>query len=281
MIILLRVLSAVLMAGGAVAVAYGQTIHEFSVGQGLLVAGGLALVAGFLGLAIAVLAGELREVSTTLRAGMGARLPSLTEGPAVAPAPRPTRPQPAAEPAQAEADEAAPEPQPSAPPPQPPPRRDRPRPNVFAVARGAGAPLLPTEVPARPRADPPGARPPPPEAEPAPSAEIAPEPRGKPNLFDSVWPTRARPESEPATPPRERLEPSLGGTPPVSAPQAAPPSSPRRSETAKPTILKSGVIDGMAYTLYTDGAIEAQLPQGLVRFASIDELRAHLEQGEE
>jgi hypothetical protein len=33
----------------------------------------------------------------------------------------------------------------------------------------------------------------------------------------------------------------------------------------------------MAYTLYTDGSIEAQLPQGIVRFASIDELRAHLE----
>ena len=42
-------------------------------------------------------------------------------------------------------------------------------------------------------------------------------------------------------------------------------------------ILKSGVIDGMAYTLYADGSIEAELPQGTVRFASIDELRAHLE----
>ena len=45
----------------------------------------------------------------------------------------------------------------------------------------------------------------------------------------------------------------------------------------RPGILKSGVIDGMAYTLYIDGSIEAQLPQGLIRFASIDELRAHLE----
>jgi hypothetical protein len=37
------------------------------------------------------------------------------------------------------------------------------------------------------------------------------------------------------------------------------------------------VVDGMAYTLYTDGSIEAELPEGMVRFASIDELRAHLE----
>ena len=37
------------------------------------------------------------------------------------------------------------------------------------------------------------------------------------------------------------------------------------------------MIDGMAYTLYTDGSIEAELPQGLVRFASIEELRNYLE----
>ena len=43
------------------------------------------------------------------------------------------------------------------------------------------------------------------------------------------------------------------------------------------SILKSGVIDGMAYTLYTDGSIEAQLPQGTMHFASIEDLRLHLE----
>jgi hypothetical protein len=42
-------------------------------------------------------------------------------------------------------------------------------------------------------------------------------------------------------------------------------------------ILKSGVVDGMAYTLYVDGSIEAELPQGTLRFASINELRGHLE----
>ena len=43
-----------------------------------------------------------------------------------------------------------------------------------------------------------------------------------------------------------------------------------------PTILKSGVIDGMAYTLYTDGSIEAELPQGTLRFGSLEELRDYL-----
>ena len=42
-------------------------------------------------------------------------------------------------------------------------------------------------------------------------------------------------------------------------------------------ILKSGVVDGMGYTLYVDGSIEAELPQGTLRFASINELRSHLE----
>jgi hypothetical protein len=41
-------------------------------------------------------------------------------------------------------------------------------------------------------------------------------------------------------------------------------------------ILKSGVIDGMAYTVYTDGSIEAELPQGIIRFGSIEELRSYL-----
>ena len=43
------------------------------------------------------------------------------------------------------------------------------------------------------------------------------------------------------------------------------------------TILKSGVIEGMAYTLYSDGSIEAQLPQGTLRFGSIAALRDHME----
>jgi len=32
----------------------------------------------------------------------------------------------------------------------------------------------------------------------------------------------------------------------------------------------------MAYTLYTDGSIEAELPQGRIRFASVDALQNYL-----
>jgi hypothetical protein len=48
-------------------------------------------------------------------------------------------------------------------------------------------------------------------------------------------------------------------------------------EPAAISVLKSGVVEGMAYTLYSDGSIEAQLPQGTLRFGSIAALREHIE----
>ena len=56
-----------------------------------------------------------------------------------------------------------------------------------------------------------------------------------------------------------------------------PPGPARVSSDRAPAILKSGVIDGMPYTLYADGSIEAELPQGTVKFSSVDALRSHLE----
>jgi hypothetical protein len=32
----------------------------------------------------------------------------------------------------------------------------------------------------------------------------------------------------------------------------------------------------MPYTLYTDGSIEAKLPEGTIKFGSVAELRAHI-----
>ncbi len=90
----------------------------------------------------------------------------------------------------------------------------------------------------------------------------------EPPNFETIWPADARaarnapaesPEARPATtPPAPELEPAAAQSAPVS-------------------VLKSGVVEGMAYTLYTDGSIEAKLPQGTVRFASVAELRAHIE----
>lgn len=103
-------------------------------------------------------------------------------------------------------------------------------------------------------------------------------------LFDVVWPdvraSAATVHSETAT--RETKSEAVA-TPPQSEPDVADkPAAAEHKETPSPerstAILKSGVIDGMGYTLYADGSIQAEMPEGTVTFASVDELRAHLEQ---
>jgi hypothetical protein len=43
-------------------------------------------------------------------------------------------------------------------------------------------------------------------------------------------------------------------------------------------VLKSGTVGDMAYTLYTDGSIDAEFAEGKLRFESIEHLRRHLEE---
>ena len=84
--------------------------------------------------------------------------------------------------------------------------------------------------------------------------------------------------------PRVAVPPPMAA-PPIAAPPAPKPPAPLRppvrpaapaATTPDATVYKSGVIDGMAYTLFMDGSIEAELPQGKVRFASVDELQKYL-----
>ena len=100
-------------------------------------------------------------------------------------------------------------------------------------------------------------------------------PTPSPENFDTFWPAEARSgrsaESE-APPASEEVQTEQAAPVQDRSPEAAPVEEPRT-----PAILKSGVVDGMAYTLYADGAIEAKLPHGTVRFGSIAELRAHIE----
>jgi hypothetical protein len=127
---------------------------------------------------------------------------------------------------------------------------------------------------------------------PAPSPPPPPEPpKKRASLFDSVWPSRERPPDPPPPEPEHLVTEPLAADTEPSAPvhpftpepeHPAPPRPELRPSEPKPhtvAILKSGVVDGMGYTLYVDGSIEAELPQGTVRFASIQDLRAHLEKG--
>jgi hypothetical protein len=112
-----------------------------------------------------------------------------------------------------------------------------------------------------------------------PSASLRRPSVGEPAL-DALWPKGPRPSRavEGASAP---IDQSTGVTPIHSqqsdTPNAASVSNPE-SAAAAAAVLKSGVVNGMPYTLYSDGSIEAQMPEGTLRFGSITELRNHIEQ---
>jgi hypothetical protein len=95
------------------------------------------------------------------------------------------------------------------------------------------------------------------------------EPQGA--SFEDAWPRAERARAVEISPSRRS-----GRIPPMPADVNPGPVMPE--DEPEVTVLKSGVVDGMAYSLYSDGSIEAQMPEGMMRFASIDELRAHLDQ---
>jgi hypothetical protein len=107
------------------------------------------------------------------------------------------------------------------------------------------------------------------------AAEAESAPRREEELFEPPWAQAERPaapEDDLTGEPRHPLRPRRPFTPPSRREEP-----PRREPQPEVTVVKSGVVDAMAYSLYSDGSIEAQLPEGTVRFESIDELRAHLD----
>lgn len=103
-------------------------------------------------------------------------------------------------------------------------------------------------------------------------------PEAPPASFDDAWPKPERSRSEIPPPRRAGRTPSTfaEADPAADSADRYPPAA-RVEDAAQVTVLKSGVVDGMAYSLYSDGSIEAQMPEGMMRFASIDELRSHLD----
>jgi hypothetical protein len=96
-------------------------------------------------------------------------------------------------------------------------------------------------------------------------------------------PPAATPAAEPASAPVDLApltrvtEPTVVSPPPPSAPVMRPAAKPAAAQNgAANTVYRSGVIDGMAYTLFMDGSIQAELPQGTVKFSNIDDLQKYL-----
>ena len=126
-----------------------------------------------------------------------------------------------------------------------------------------------------------------PVADPNPAPAVAPPPKPSetpPVTFEDAWPQPERPRAAEVPPRRSIRTPPTFTEASPTATDRQPPAARHEDQPARHegqptvTVLKSGVVDGMAYSLYSDGSIEAQMPEGMMRFASIDELRAHLDQ---
>jgi len=144
------------------------------------------------------------------------------------------------------------------------------QPDRFAIAPPARPASHPAAAVARTRDDPPANG----------AAERSPQTA---RLGDRPLPAlpkvaaRRAPEANPETD-TKHFGRAGNGTRNVVPQDAAAQSADAYDEPVPISVLRSGVVDGMAYTLYSDGSIEAQLPQGILRFGSITELRHHLEQ---
>ena len=66
-------------------------------------------------------------------------------------------------------------------------------------------------------------------------------------------------------------------SPPLSPAEAA---APAPAAFRPSRVLKSGTINDVSYTLFSDGSIETQMPEGVRHFASIEEFLSHLEKSD-
>jgi hypothetical protein len=109
----------------------------------------------------------------------------------------------------------------------------------------------------------------------------------KDSSLNTFWPAGPRRDPQPAVA-QAAVQGSRPNSPKVvNTPSPLPPAVTNSAElhggyedsvvTGPVSVLKSGVVEGMAYKLYSDGSIEAELPQGILRFGSIAALRSHIE----
>ena len=237
--VVLLALGLAISVAGIALIGFGA-FNAADLGNTLLIAGTIAIVGSLILIGLSTAIRQLRRIAQALETRQLPREPEAAEA-APPPSLRVPLPEPRVEPE---------------------PERIEPKiePAVAAVPEPPPVPeAAPQAVP-----EPVAAKPEEPAAEAAPAPPPAPPPSPpKPErVFDRIW------SGEPAV----AVEAAVVEV-------ARPPEPPPPARVAEPEpvrIFKSGVIDGMAYTLYTDGSIEAELAQGTVKFASIDELRAYL-----
>jgi hypothetical protein len=288
MSVLLFVVGTIAAVVGVGMVGYGIPINEFSFGNTLIVAGTTAATGGLIIIAIGVAVGQLQRIAETLATRTPVRSsrpldifePQAGAGSMPGRIPFPPRPR---------SETAIREPEPPAdmaveehPAASAAPKLRNPDMPVAVVeefeikeyADVSLSPQQPVAAPApvgvhaspvadkgpEPAFDPPWRSSPPPQAQ---------EHQPQSSYFDAMWPEESRPAKRPLSDEAMPEPPP----PPMAAPEAP---MPQPKDEPPVTILKSGVVDGMGYTLYVDGSIEAELPQGTLRFASINELREHL-----
>jgi hypothetical protein len=287
------------LLAGLLAIGFGIPVQEFSFGNTLILSGAVTACTGLIILGLWVVVGELKNIARRLGPGIQSGDSLDPAGTALQPAAPEgggflfNRGEPAPEDAgHGEADE-----RPAAPSPAPwreeAAARDRVRsdvpPPVSEPAEAAPAVkprrnLLFSSSSRKEReraqtrtADPIATEPRPVPAAAQPAVESSEVP---PATFDDAWPKSERARSVDVQPSRRsgRAPSTFTETTADVAGADRDPPAPRTEDQPPVTVLKSGVVDGMAYSLYSDGSIEAQMPEGMMRFASIDELRTHLDQ---
>jgi hypothetical protein len=301
MMVVLLIAGIGILLAGLLGIGFGIPVKEFSFGNTLIVTGVVAACTGMIMLSLWAIVRELKNL--VLQPGSGvartSRADTLQRSAAASAASRdqaqegdgfpfshdrPAEVSPAdAEPAALSPapwqDEAASRERPRNDPPPVPPAAEaapavKPRRNLlFSSSSRKERERAEARTPDPSAAD---LRIPPPAAPPPLKSSEAPPPV----TFDDAWPQSERSRTADASSQRRSgrapstfTEPSAGAT---GADRYSPVA--RNEEHPPVTVLKSGVVDGMAYSLYSDGSIEAQMPEGMMRFASIDELRAHLDQ---
>ena len=287
MMVVMLVAGIGLVLAGLLAIGLGIPVKEFSFGNTLILTGVMAVCSGAIMLALWMAVRELKNIARRLGAGMPEPRGGITVRPVLPPgATREAAPGDGGmlfsrdDPAAANAEPPVP--------PAPPPwqdeagSRDRPpepEPAEAAAPTKTKRNLLfsSTSRKERERAQARTSEPLPPDMlsadirpNPADAAPLAEPAEPPPASFDDAWPKPERGRTSDIPPQRRSGRPPPG-------PQANGGPAGNGDQPAV-TVLKSGVVDGMAYSLYSDGSIEAQMPEGMMRFASIDELRAHLDQ---